>query len=180
LTGVFGVAARRGAVDVDEEYSAYVAARWPALVRSGVLLGCSVHEAEDLVQSTLVKCYVSWDKVAKASNQDGYVYRIMLNTHRSNHRRSWREQPSDRLPEGAPTDSSEAFGLVDTVRAALSGLSLDSRAVVVLRFFADFTDQQTADVLGIPVGTVKSRLSRALARLSEDPQLAEIIGRSQP
>jgi RNA polymerase sigma-70 factor (sigma-E family) len=166
-------------VDVDEEYSAFVAARWPALVRSAVLLGCSANEAEDLVQSTLVKCYVSWDKVAKASNQDGYVYRIMLNTHRSNHRRSWREQPSDRLLEGAPTDSSEAFGLADTVRGALSGLSLDSRAVVVLRFFADFTDQQTADVLAIPVGTVKSRLSRALARLAEDPQLADIIGRSQ-
>jgi RNA polymerase sigma-70 factor (sigma-E family) len=167
-------------VDVDEEYSAFVAARWPALVRSAVLLGCSANEAEDLVQSTLVKCYVSWDKVAKASNQDGYVYRIMLNTHRSNHRRSWREQPSDRLPESVPTDSSEAFGLADTVRGALSGLSLDSRAVVVLRFFADFTDQQTADVLAIPVGTVKSRLSRALSRLAQDPQLSDIIGRSRP
>lgn len=168
-------------MDVDEEYSAYVAARWPPLVRSAVLLGCTIHEAEDLVQSTLVKCYVSWDKVAKASNQDGYVYRIMLNTHRSNHRRSWREQSFDRLPNGtSATDSSDVSGLADTVREALSGLSLDSRAVVVLRFFADFTDQQTAEVLGIPVGTVKSRLSRALARLGQDPQLADIIGRSQP
>lgn len=166
-------------MDADEEYSAYVAARWPALVRSAVLLGCSVHDAEDMVQSTLVKCYVSWDKVAKASNQDGYVYRILLNTHRSNHRRSWREHPSDHLPD-ASTVTSEVSGLADTVREALAGLSMDSRAVVVLRFFADFTDQQTADVLGIPVGTVKSRLSRALARLAQDPQLADLIGRSQP
>ena len=167
-------------MDVDEEYSAYVAARWPVLVRSAVLLGCSVHEAEDLVQSTLVKCYVSWDKVAKASNQDGYVFRIMLNTHRSNHRRWWREQPYGRLPDGAPRDTGEVPGVADTVREALSGLSVDGRAVVVLRFFADFTDQQTADVLGIPLGTVKSRLSRALARLGQDPSLADIIGRSQP
>jgi RNA polymerase sigma-70 factor (sigma-E family) len=166
-------------VDVDEEYSAYVAARWPVLVRSAVFLGCGVHEAEDLVQSTLVKCYVSWDKVAKASNQDAYVYRILVNTHRSNHRRSWREQPSGRLPQGTTTDT-EVSGLADSVREVLSSLNLDSRAVVVLRFFADFTDQQTAAVLGIPVGTVKSRLSRALARLSQDPQLADIIGRSQP
>ncbi len=167
-------------MDIDEEYSAYVAARWPALVRSAVLLGCSIHEAEDLVQSTLVKCYVSWDKVAKASNQDGYVYRIMLNTHRSNHRRSWREHPSDHVPEDSTTDLSDVTGLADTVRNALAGLSVDNRAVVVLRFFADFTDQQTADVLGIPLGTAKSRLSRALAQLSRNPHLADIIGRSQP
>ncbi len=167
-------------MNVDDEYSAYVAARWPVLVRSAVLLGCSIHEAEDLVQSTLVKCYVSWDKVAKASNQDGYVYRIMLNTHRSNHRRSWREHPSSHLPDASTTDTSDASALVDTVRQALAGLSLESRAVVVLRFFADFTDQQTADVLGIPLVTAKSRLSRALTRLSQDPQLADIIGRSQP
>ncbi len=139
-------------MQVDEEYSAYVAARWPGLVRTAVLLGCRVHEAEDLVQSTLVKCYVSWDKVAKATNQDGYVYRIMLNTHRSNHRRSWREQPSEHLPDASPTDNSDVAGVVETVRQALDALSVDSRAVVVLRFFADFTDEQTADVLGIRSG----------------------------
>lgn len=49
-------------MDADEEYSAYVSARWSTLMRSAILLGCQVHEAEDLVRATLVKCYVAWDK----------------------------------------------------------------------------------------------------------------------
>ncbi len=77
-------------MEPDEEYSVYVGARWPALLRSAVLLGCTVHEAEDLVQASLVKCYVSWDKVMRATDRDAYVYRVLVNTHRSNHKRWWR------------------------------------------------------------------------------------------
>ncbi len=62
-------------MDADEEYSAYVSARWTTLLRSAVFLGYPVHEAEDLVQATLVRCYVAWDKVRKAHDKDAYVFR---------------------------------------------------------------------------------------------------------
>lgn len=165
-------------VDADEDYSNYVSARWPALLRSAVLLGCSLHEAEDLVQAALVNCYVSWDKVAKAADRDAYVYRVLVNTHTSNHRRRWwGERPSHRLPEDAAQDANALVDLADLVQRALAGLSVANRQVVILRFFADLTEQQTSDALGIPTGTVKSRLSRAFAQLAEDPHLADLLGR---
>lgn len=81
-------------MDADEEYSAYVSARWSTLMRSAILLGCQVHEAEDLVQATLVKCYVAWDKVRKAHDKDAYVYRVLVNTHTSNRRRYGEDGPA--------------------------------------------------------------------------------------
>ncbi len=166
-------------VDADEDYSDYVSARWPALLRSAVLLGCSLHEAEDLVQAALVNCYVSWDKVAEAADRDAYVYRVLVNTHTSNHRRRWwREHPSHRLPENAAMQDANALvDVADLVQRALAGLSVANRQVVVLRFFADLTEQQTAAALGIPAGTVKSRLSRAISQLAKDPHLADLLGR---
>lgn len=72
-------------MDKDEDFSAYVAARGVTLVRSAVLMGCSVHDAE--VQATLTRCYVSWDKVRSARDADAYVFRVMLNTHATRRRR---------------------------------------------------------------------------------------------
>lgn len=105
-------------MDADEEYSAYVGARWSALLRSAIFLGCPVHEAEDLVQATLVKCYVGWDKVRKAHDKDAYVYRILVNTHTSNHRRFWgREHPSDDMPvAAAASDATALSDLTDSVQ----------------------------------------------------------------
>ena len=61
----------------DEDFSEYVSARWTALTRAAVLLGCTSEQAQDLVQSTLMRCYVSWDKVAQAQERDAYVYRVL-------------------------------------------------------------------------------------------------------
>jgi len=173
------VTGTRSVVDADEDYSDYLSARWPALFRSAVLLGCSRHEAEDLVQAAFVNCYVSWDKVTKAADRDAYVYRVMVNAHTSNHRRRWwKERPSHELVEKAAAEDENALvDLADLVQRALVGLSVPSRQVVVLRFFADLSEQQTADALGIPAGTVKSRLSRAFAQLAKDPHLADLLGR---
>ncbi|MFY9913909.1 MAG: SigE family RNA polymerase sigma factor [Nocardioidaceae bacterium] len=166
-------------MDDDEQYSAYVSARWTRLVHAAMLLGCSFHEAEDLVQSTFVKCYVAWDKVLKADDRDAYVYRMLMNTYTSSRRRFWgRERPSKVLPEPSAGDASGSVELADSVRRALAGLGEPARAVVVLRFFADLTERQTATVLGIPSGTVKSRLSRAMEQLSHDPHLIDLPGGS--
>jgi RNA polymerase sigma-70 factor (sigma-E family) len=162
--------------ETDEEFSVFVAERWPTLIRAARLIGCSPSEAEDLVQSALVKCYVSWSKVRRADDRDAYVYRILLNTHRSALRRmSSRETPVD-LAHAVHRDAAEDAELSTSVERALARLSAQARQVVVLRYYVDLSERQTAEVLGIPAGTVKSRLARALIQLSEDPSLADLPG----
>jgi RNA polymerase sigma-70 factor (sigma-E family) len=163
-------------VTKDEDYAAYVSARWTPLVRAAVLLGCSRPEAEDLVQTVLVRCYVSWEIVMKATDRDSFVYRMLVNARATSRRRRWwGERPSDRLPEhGDGTDAFELSDLTQSVRQALGTLGKDARDVVVLRYYADLTEHQTAEVLGIPIGTVKSRVSRALAQLAGNPALADL------
>lgn len=157
--------------DHEADYAAYVRESWSTLVRSAVFLGCSVHEAEDLAQTTLVRCYTAWPAVAAADNRAAYVYRMLLNCLRdSKRRRWWGERPSERLPEDRRTsrDDMADVDTADAVHRALAGLSKINRDVVVLRYFTGLSEQQTAEVLGVPAGTVKSRLSRSLAQLASD------------
>ena len=76
-------------MDDEAGFEAFVTERWPVLVRSAVLLGCSRAEAEDVAQTTLVRCYAAWSKVTAADNRDGYVYRMLDNAHRDSRRRRW-------------------------------------------------------------------------------------------
>lgn len=166
-------------MDGEPDFSAYAAARWPALVRSAVLLGCAVAEAEDLAQTTLVRCYLAWPKVRRARDRDAYVYRILVNCHRDSHRRRWwAEKPTDRVPELADPDRTAQVDTADAVARALARLSAVNREAVVLRYYAHLSEQQIAEVLRIAPGTVKSRLSRALAQLSTDADLADLNGGS--
>ena len=162
----------------DEQFEAYVARAWPSLVRSAVLLGCELHEAEDLVQTMLIRCYRSWRTVHSAVNPDAYVYRMLVNCHHDSHRRHWwGEQPTAAPPERPGRDRMTEVDDADAVSRALQWLDRGQREVVVLRFYAQLSEQETADALSIPVGTVKSRLSRALSRLSKDPTLDDLTGR---
>lgn len=158
----------------DEDFSQYVSARWTALTRSAVLLGCSAHEAEDLVQTTLMRCYASWNKVVKAQERDAYVYRVLVNAKTSSRRRRWwGEQPTSDVPERASVDPTYQVDQADALQLALRALSRPNRAAVVLRYYAQLSEAETAQALGVAPGTVKSRLSRALAQLSQDPNLAD-------
>lgn len=162
-------------VDAERDFADYAREAWPSLVRSAVFLGCGPHEAEDLAQTTLVRCYTAWERVRAADDRTAYVYRMLLNCLRdSRRRRWWGERPTERLPETASGDEAAAFDTADAVHRAMAGLSKVNRDVVVLRYFAGLSEQQTADVLGVPPGTVKSRLSRALARLADDSHLADV------
>ena len=164
-------------MDRDEEFARFVDERWPVLVRSAVLLGCTPPEAEDLVQTALVRCYVAWEKVSRAGNRDGYVYRVLVNCHHDSHRRRWwQERPTEQVPEVASDDATEQVEDADAVRRALRRLSRAHREVVVLRYYAHLGEAQIADVLQIAPGTVKSRLSRALAQLSTDLDVSELRG----
>ncbi len=162
-------------MDHDADYSAFAGARWASLVRSAVFLGCNLEEAHDLAQATLLRCYTAWRKVERAQDRDAYVYTILLNCHRdSRRRRWWGEQPSAALPERATDgDLAESVAVADAVHRALADLTPVHREVVVLRFYAHLSEQQTAEVLGIAPGTVKSRVSRALAKLASNAHLTE-------
>lgn len=161
-------------MDQDGEFSAYASARWGALVRSGMVLGCTVDEAHDLAQITLLRCYKAWRKVERADNRDAYVYRILLNCHRdSRRRRWWGEQPTETLPDQAIPDATGQVATTDAVQRALDDLSAVNREAVVLRYYANLTEAQIADVLNIATGTVKSRLSRAVAQLATNSHLIE-------
>lgn len=169
-------------VDHDADYAAYVRESWSTLVRSAVFLGCPLHEAEDLAQTTLVRCYTAWPSVAAADNRAAYVYRMLLNCLRdSKRRRWWGERPAERLPEsGTVRDHTADVDTADAVHRALAGLTKINRDVVVLRYFTGLSEQQTAEVLDVPAGTVKSRLSRSLSLLAQDDHLSDLRPEFRP
>ena len=156
------------------DFSEYVGARRPTLVRSAVLLGCDVHEAEDLVQTTLTKVLRSWRRVSRADRPDAYVYRILVNAFHDSRARRWRgELPTADLPDTPIHDVDVETGLA--VRRALAAMSPEHCEVLVLRYYADLSERETADVLRLPAGTVKSRTARALKALSADQNIVRSV-----
>ncbi|MFI7061057.1 SigE family RNA polymerase sigma factor [Kribbella sp. NPDC050124] len=162
---------------MSDDFSEYVAARWAGLVRSAVLLGCTHPEAEDLVQSVLERCLLKWRKVQAADDRDAYVHRILVNSFLSARRRRWTgEKPTATLPEYGDADHTTNVDDTDAIMRALDRLPGDQRTAVVLRYYAQLSEQQMATVLDVAAGTVKSRLSRAVKALAQDPDLTELRG----
>ena len=158
----------------EASYAEFVRSRWRDLIRAAIFLGASPHEAEDFAQQTLVRCYANWQRVNDATNRDAYVYRMLLNQLRDVRRTRWWRSRVDAEPDGRVDDASDRVVTADAVQQALGGLSKPHRDVVVLRYFVQLTEAQTATALGISVGTVKSRLSRSLARLAKSHHLSEL------
>lgn len=152
--------------ETDEAFSAYVAARQHALVRTAFLLTGDHHSAEDLVQAALARTYLAWGRIRDPRAVDAYMRRTMINEHTSWWRRAWRhrERSTDELPEPAPA-AEQDLGQRDEVWELVRTLPPKQRAVVVLRFYEDLTEADTAHALGCSVGNVKSQTSRALAAL---------------
>lgn len=171
-----GSGSRRKHVDKAQEaaYADYVREHWRNLVRAAVFLGADVHEAEDLAQTTFVRCYSGWERVSGADNRDAYVYKMLLNALRDVRRSRWWKSRADVDLDAVVEDLTDAVAVADAVQRALSGLSKINREVVVLRYFVQLNEAQSAAALGIPAGTVKSRLSRALAILARDRHLLDI------
>jgi RNA polymerase sigma-70 factor (sigma-E family) len=153
-------------VDAEESFLAYVRDRVAALSRIAFLLTGDRHLAEDLVQETLLRVVGRWARIAAGGDPDAYVRRALYHQHVSVWRRHrGRTVPLDQPPDRAGPDEAGAVTDSVAVRAALATLAPKQRAVIVLRYFEDLTDAQTADVLGCRVGTVKSQTRDALARL---------------
>ena len=148
------------------DFESWLVARERALQRTALLLTGDPHSAQDLVQTTLAKLYLAWDRVGQLDHRDAYVRRMLVNEARSAWRRPWRrrELATDQVPDGDVV-ATEYDGSHDAVWAFVATLPPRQRAVIVLRYYEDLTEAQTADLLGISVGTVKSQASRALASL---------------
>lgn len=149
-------------------FEEFVAARSSSLLRTAYLLTRDHALAEDLLQTALTKAYLAWSRVE--GNAEPYVRKILVNTYASWWRRKWNgERPTEELPDRPLHD--ERIGETGDLWGALGRLPRRQRAVIVLRYFEDLTEAQTADLLGIAVGTVKSQASKALATLRIDPAL---------
>ncbi len=167
IPGVGEAVAGRARADArDEAFTEYMAARQPVLLRRAYLLTGDHASAEDLVQTTLAKLYLAWDKVRDPQARDGYARRIMVNEFNSLWRRPWRrrERSTDELPE-TPSHDQHEDGTAPALWDFVQSLPPRQRAVIVLRYYEELSEAEIAEVLGCSPGTVKSQASRALANL---------------
>jgi RNA polymerase sigma-70 factor (sigma-E family) len=158
----------------DQEFTEWVAGCQHQLLRSAWLVTGDLHRAEDLVQDALVKVALRWSRL-RDGNPTAYARTVVMNENISWWRRRRREVVTDSTPE-------QPGGRVETetqlvVQRALARLTERQRRVLVLRHFDDLTERETAEVLGISIGTVKSQNAAALARLRDGaPELLDLIG----
>jgi RNA polymerase sigma-70 factor (sigma-E family) len=159
---------------VDEAgFTEWAAGAQRQLLRSAYLLTSDLHAAEDLVQEAMVKVALRWERL-RDGNPTGYARTIVVRDNISRWRRR-RELPTAEPADLAVVSSEPETAMV--VRRALGRLTPAQRAVVVLRHFDDLSVEETAAVLRISTGTVKSQTSAALARLREGaPELLDLIG----
>jgi RNA polymerase sigma-70 factor (sigma-E family) len=154
-----------GSVKQDEDFAEYVAVSRPALWRTAYLLCGNVAQADDLVQSALLKLYVAWPRLVRGNRLDGYARRIIANSHIDETRRPWRREtePLEGHEPVAETASDDHSALI----RALKSLPIGQRRVVVLRHYWGLSVAETAAELGISQGGVKSQCAIGLRKLEE-------------
>ena len=161
----------------DEQFREFMRGRWPAMVRLAYGLTGDLGHAEDVAQAAFARAYASWARVARTGDPDAYVRRIVINENNSRfRRRRVSERLVDAVPEplGRPTsDTGDALSDSAALLTALRRLGPRQRAVIVLRFWMDMSEAETAAALNCSVGTVKSQASRALAALRGSAELME-------
>ncbi len=156
-------------MDDDDGFRAFVRLRLGPLSRAAFLLTGDHHAAEDLVQGALIKLAGRWKRLARDGNPEGYVRKVIYHDHISAWRRRRRQAPEVAVGE-VPDRAVEGDGAGEVVLRlallqALAKLTRKQRAVLVLRFFEDMSEMDTAETLGCSVGNVKSQTSHALGRL---------------
>lgn len=177
--GRIGRASERGPVFAD-----LVAEHSDRLLRTAYLLCYDLVEAEDLVQETWVRIARRWPRIGRLDNPFGYARRVLVNVAidtqpaRDRRRDELRTRPAadpSPIPDTQAEQALASVEIKDELARALALLTTRQRAVLVLRYWEDLPEQQTAHVLGCSIGTVKSTASKALARLRTDPTVTEAI-----
>ncbi|MET8083696.1 SigE family RNA polymerase sigma factor [Micromonospora sp. NPDC005197] len=150
-------------------YEEFADTRLAPLLRYAVMLTGDPHQAQDLVQETMVRVQLNWRRVVRADSPERYVRRMLTNQYVDWKRGSWmrrvllRGEPDESLPASA--DHAQSAVDRDQIWTWLSRLPRRQRATLVLRYYEDLPDAEIADILGCAVGTVRSSISRALATL---------------
>jgi RNA polymerase sigma-70 factor (sigma-E family) len=146
------------------EFDAFARSRMAHLLRFGNVLTGDPHRAADLVQDALERTALAWPRVVRHDDPEGYVRRAMVNRHIS----VWRRLRRERLVADAPdTPYDQPSGHDAALWHELRQLPPRQRAVLVLRYYEDLSEAETAAILGCSVGTVKSQAARALTRLRQ-------------
>jgi RNA polymerase sigma-70 factor (sigma-E family) len=152
---------------VEDDFHEFVSVRWNALLRTAYLLTGDRGRAEDLVQGALIRAHRHWSKLQRQGAAEAYVRKIMVNLNTDWWRRlGSRENSVELVPDAQSAgDAYAAFDAQDELWMALRKLPARMRAVLVLRYFEDLSEAETATILGCSTGTVKSQCSRGLGRL---------------
>jgi RNA polymerase sigma-70 factor (sigma-E family) len=159
---------------VGVSFEEFVQACSPRLFKTALLLaGQDRAAAEDLLQLALERAYRHWARVCRSGDPERYVQRILANASNDRWRQAARRperllRPGDADPRAQ--DQSDAVAERDFLMRALAALPPRQRTVLVLRYFNDLSEAETADALGCSVGTVKSQASRGLARLRDSAE----------
>jgi RNA polymerase sigma-70 factor (sigma-E family) len=164
--------------DGREAFTAWASARQQSLFRTAYLITGDRQRAEDLVQDALVKVAARWSRLS-SQDPDAYARTILVRDNISWWRRRRREVLVATLPDSGTHDAATAVDRRVLMASALATLSDRQRSVLVLRYYADLTERQTAEALGVSVGTVKAHAHHGLAKLrTAAPELAEFVDRS--
>ena len=159
----------------EADYEAFYVSEWPRLFRLTYAISGDVGRAEDAVQSAMAKAYSSWRRVRSADHPEAYVRRMAVNEVLSDRRRGWwKAERAGHVPDTGGAGSAEQH-VVDRAELweALIRLAPRQRAVLVLRYYEDLSEQRIAEILGCSQGTVKSQASDALATLRRRYQAAD-------
>lgn len=151
----------------DQEFGDFFQAEFRPLRRLGFLLTGDWGEAEDLAQEAMVRTYKAWSRIANGDRPGAYARACLVNRHRSLLRRAMVEakHATARMPDRGGPEELDVTGVA--MWEALRDLPLRQRQALVLRFYEDLPEAEVAELLGCPVGTVKSLVHRGLARLRE-------------
>jgi len=156
--------------DDDADFTVFVAASSRRLLRTAFLITGDSDSAQDLLQTALERAYLRWGRIRRRELPEAYVRRVMVNAAIDSWRatRALRTVRLDESHLPALADPT-LYGMAarDALLACVRELPVRQRAVLVLRYFDDLTETETARVLGCSVGTVKSQHARALARLRQ-------------
>jgi DNA-directed RNA polymerase specialized sigma24 family protein len=154
----------------DGDFSSYLVARWPGLIRTLVLLGCTFAQAEAVATDALSRCHQSWATDRDSDDIEVHVHQIVL-ARLAKLRRAGRLADVPDVPEPPllldPTaaDPDQRVAMRRALEVALAEVPDDERVVLVLRFVAELSEVQVADVLDVPVAEVRERQAGGLSRI---------------